>query len=457
MSEQDQHAPFDDELLSAYLDDELTPDERARVQRRLETDPAARQLLDQLRAVSQAVRDLPREAIGEDLRHSILQRASTYAAQPASEKLDWPVPQLSIGRTMRGWVWAGLAVAAALLIMFLQPHEKEASQLPASVALRRESEHTMRDQSLELRARDESHAATAEPAAPSTDQLADSAHGMGRGAGRAAGAGSSAASPATTTPMFAEPLATSESSAGGVEIAPSRQQLSAAKPALLAGRQQPLLVRVQVTPVAFQNKAFDGLLVRNGIELQQPPAQEQTSRQLEQIAGGPPQMDAVLVDAPAAQVESCLADLKRDTDNYLAVEVEEKLPRAGAFDAKQAQADPWKKYSRGRVPSEQKVAISAQIDSLAEKPMQENRPLRNFATEQSAGPRQNTNGAGKPGQARRVQLAPAELGLAKEGRPLGEGALSAGASPGADTVQVLFVFSTDAAATPSPGADNPAE
>jgi anti-sigma factor RsiW len=40
---------FDDELLSAYLDNEVTAAERALVEERLRTDERARQVLDDLR------------------------------------------------------------------------------------------------------------------------------------------------------------------------------------------------------------------------------------------------------------------------------------------------------------------------------------------------------------------------------------------------------------------------
>ena len=69
------HPEIDDELLSAYLDDELSPEERARVDARLAADPAAMQLLEQLCAASQAMKSLPRESVGRDLRESILRRA----------------------------------------------------------------------------------------------------------------------------------------------------------------------------------------------------------------------------------------------------------------------------------------------------------------------------------------------------------------------------------------------
>ena len=112
-------AEFDDELLSAYLDDELAPDERARVEQRLAADPAAQKMLDQLRAVSQAMQGMPREAVGEDLRGPVLQQAERAMLtsetkfprlaegpdsrpSPAGSRDD-SLPPFSIGRTPRGW------------------------------------------------------------------------------------------------------------------------------------------------------------------------------------------------------------------------------------------------------------------------------------------------------------------------------------------------------------------
>jgi chromosomal replication initiator protein len=87
--------------------------------------------VEQLRNVSEAVRALPREAVGRDLRESILRRAEA-AEQGAKNRANvsartevnesdgapapWgePISKLTIGRTPRGWLWASLAVAAAL-------------------------------------------------------------------------------------------------------------------------------------------------------------------------------------------------------------------------------------------------------------------------------------------------------------------------------------------------------
>lgn len=127
MATNDTHERFSDELLSAYLDDELTSAERAEVEARLAADPAAQQTLDELRAVSQAVRDLPREGADTGLRTAVLARLETAAADKSAnvsrtESVESAAApdstfRLPLGRSRRGWAWAALAVAAAIVIM----------------------------------------------------------------------------------------------------------------------------------------------------------------------------------------------------------------------------------------------------------------------------------------------------------------------------------------------------
>ena len=52
---------FDDELLSAYVDDELTAEERATVEERLRCDPEAARLVEELRVLSKSLQAMPRE------------------------------------------------------------------------------------------------------------------------------------------------------------------------------------------------------------------------------------------------------------------------------------------------------------------------------------------------------------------------------------------------------------
>jgi hypothetical protein len=178
MSDYDQQSELDDELLSAYLDDELSPEDRAAVEARLATDPGAQQLLHQLRAVCEAVQALPQEVVGHDMRESILhqaneaRRSGTAAGvrgagehadaangQPSAALED--APKLTIGRTRRGWVWASLAIAAALLIMVFG-REPERDRLPNL------AQHQDKDQLRDARggATDLEVRALNEPAAP---------------------------------------------------------------------------------------------------------------------------------------------------------------------------------------------------------------------------------------------------------------------------------------------------
>lgn len=155
MTEFASHPEIDDELLSAYLDGELSDDERASVEARLNSDPSARQMLDQLKDASQAMKSLPREAVGHDLRESILRRAEAAmlasnggqaaaaepSVHPARDRTlqGGALPKMTIGRTRRGWVWAALALAAAVVIMVFQPADQQNGNLP-EVAARKERE-----------------------------------------------------------------------------------------------------------------------------------------------------------------------------------------------------------------------------------------------------------------------------------------------------------------------------
>lgn len=415
MPDQDPHPPYEDELLSAYLDDELSPEERARVEQRLATDPAARQWLDQLRAVSRAVQDLPRETVGEDLREAILLRAKLATAEtedmvsaqaapePMSDELEWPMPKFSAGRTMRGWVWAGLAIAAALVIMVLQPGSHKEADLPGTVAMRSDQGSVRPERTLELRSRNEESPTEAETVVDSSDRV---------GGGGLGGAAAESAAPPVTPPLtVGTPLATTNTPEGGFESrrrsmaedqiarsasASQRDSISSAvgreeladqssptpaEPPTNAAADQLVVVHVQVTPVAFQNKAFDSLLARNGITVEEaaandnrsaPVAGEMASREelapLKDEKPSPalaPELDVVLVDAPAAQVASCLADLDQDTHNYLAVDIDEEPPASKPLAVKNAPVDEWKQFNRGTVPPQQKMMALSRAQGAA--------------------------------------------------------------------------------------------
>jgi len=115
---------FDDELLSAYVDDELTVEERALVVARLRTDPQAAQMVEELRALSSAIKSLPRESLGRDLRASVQAEAEEAKAEATPpDVLDVAPPFGRWAGYRRGLAWSAVAIAATLLLMVVVPEE----------------------------------------------------------------------------------------------------------------------------------------------------------------------------------------------------------------------------------------------------------------------------------------------------------------------------------------------
>src|SRR5262245_52285240 len=65
----------DDERLSAYLDDALSPDERQAFEALLATDDELRQAVGELRALRSELQSLPRHKLAEGFPLSVLRRA----------------------------------------------------------------------------------------------------------------------------------------------------------------------------------------------------------------------------------------------------------------------------------------------------------------------------------------------------------------------------------------------
>jgi hypothetical protein len=368
---------------------------------------------------------------------------------------------------------------------------------------------------------------------PEAETAIASSEGAG-GGGLGGAAAESAAAPATSQPTFSGPLASSDSPTSGTVFRRNRTSRSttpedlAARSAPASGRdsiaatasddrfvdelrpppveppadsdeEQLLVVHVRLTQVAFQNKSFDSLLARNDIELEETPAAPELSAQVseelddqsglsrlgnEETSVEPvPQCEVVLVDAPAAQIFSCMTELDKDTKNYLAVDVEESPPQSKSSSAKQAQTDQWKQYNRGHVPPQQKLTVSPRAQGA---PTDKNffgfdaGDYRSNAEPNLSKMRQEVKGYDNLGRAMRVQVEPqpangsalgyrfsttdsrstsisgAEPGPAEK-KSERTGGLKRKLAEGVDNVQVLFVLCPDAPPTPSPGADDRSE
>jgi anti-sigma factor RsiW len=114
----------ENELLSAYLDGELTAAERKEAERLLADSPPARKLLAELRALRATLQALPRQELGEDLSGQVVREARRRilsegkAAQPAESSAE-PVfmARSVLGRFINRRTVAWLAVTAVIAIL----------------------------------------------------------------------------------------------------------------------------------------------------------------------------------------------------------------------------------------------------------------------------------------------------------------------------------------------------
>ena len=135
----------DDELLSAYIDGQLSADELRDVEEWLERDPAARAMVDELRNVSSMVQSLPRETVPESWQAKLagrLDKATTSISESGGG-----MPTIPIGRSSRGWWYSGAAIAAAVAIVcytrFQQPMAPRDVALKAPAAGAEVGENTL--------------------------------------------------------------------------------------------------------------------------------------------------------------------------------------------------------------------------------------------------------------------------------------------------------------------------
>ena len=280
MADNNPSESFEDELLSAYIDGELTERERAQVERRLRDDPQAKQLVAELQGLSETVRSLPRETVGADLRDSVLQQAER--SMLLGDETERQTVTVTTGgprsSSPRRWIWAGLALAAALLLMVYQP---TVDQVPRPLAEAQPKLGRANRSVPELRA-------------PANGSIAKSTVG--------------------------EAESHVES---GVTLRPPPSDREEVQP----------LCRVHITFTDSQSGAarFDELLANNGIAIQERPAAALALADAAEAGGArvgrrqrssassssslPAQAGAVLVEAPSDQIERLLLACHADTEN----------------------------------------------------------------------------------------------------------------------------------------------
>ncbi len=347
-----------DELLSAYVDGELTSAELAEVERRMANDPQARQFVDELRAMSGELQTLPRQTLDEDLRGIVLQRAER-------EMLLGGEPQTLPSRetaSPRRWMWAATALAAMLLLTVLLPSAQDEDQPLASA----------KPALTEAVPKEQPRIEAVEPMIVAESEAMDTAGGADletRVTARAA------VSPAGESIASAGRAATVASGEGALE-------LSEADHASDVTLQPEFLVHITLSEGEESLRQFNQLLIDNGIELEpDAPAEsklpsagaafadkrDRTDESQERSSLA--QQELVLIEAPAKQLEDLLISFNADTQNVAAIELtsEQKVSNVPL--------DEW----RQQVERSDKKLKQNQLGNLLRPPQNLNQTLRGKA------------------------------------------------------------------------------
>ena len=118
----------DHELISAYIDGELSGEDLAQAERLIAADPNAKRFADELRGLHEQCQQLPVGRFSDNLAERVLAEAERRIADGADRPMVAAEPErlepegefgLPFGRSPRAWVWAGVAAAAAVMISFV--------------------------------------------------------------------------------------------------------------------------------------------------------------------------------------------------------------------------------------------------------------------------------------------------------------------------------------------------
>jgi anti-sigma factor RsiW len=128
---------LDPDLLSAYLDDELTDQERAAVDEQLTASAAWRDELAEVRAARDALRALPERAAPPGFWDAVHAHVASDPVDAVDGDEDAAVVPIAAApsRSRRRWAWvaASAAAVAAVVAIVVVPHRHEVSPNVAAV------------------------------------------------------------------------------------------------------------------------------------------------------------------------------------------------------------------------------------------------------------------------------------------------------------------------------------
>ena len=340
----DQSEKFDDELLSAYVDGELTGEQLAQVERRLADDPQAQKLVDELRALGTEIQSLPRQTVGEDLRATIMQRAERAMLLGTEEQQATLPSETSFsGR----WKWAVMALAATLLMSLYLPNAQQ-EEKPLASAKPVPKEDSAEGAELQLEA-------VEEKAADFEEEKGLVAQSGGGGVGGAMIDSSSVAD------VAAESLPRAVMAPAGVVAS---KELVVEEESADEGVPPDCQVFLTLSDGANSFKQFHQLLVSNGITMEEPTAgasyaatsRDRSSSRSSKMKTQPvvPQEEMVLVEATAEQIENLLEAYNTDTQNFASVRLLAEENKAEPSSAPIKQWQQWERSGKQLAPSKLK-------------------------------------------------------------------------------------------------------
>lgn len=128
-----------DILLSAYLDDEVTPAERAEVEELLETSAEARRELQELRTLRDVLQSMPRATLSDDFTAAVMRESerATLLPEPAKPAVE-ASPGSGRGRS-RLVIFSSVVATAAVLVVMANLMDRPGGESTHDDASRRSS------------------------------------------------------------------------------------------------------------------------------------------------------------------------------------------------------------------------------------------------------------------------------------------------------------------------------
>ncbi len=337
-----------EELLTAYLDDELAPEERADVERMLAEDAASRQLFEELKALRSTLQALPQERLEADFSKKVMQlaeRSMLVGPSPGdgqaspSTLQQTPAPKVEVRSTsdqdwtrrmLRPLAFAGMAIAAALAVMVLQPDELANQDAARGIAREDREERVPALEATPSTGGVESmHEGTRHSIAGDEPAIRAPSSSQPKAAMWKGGGGRSAMDAETPGEADMRDADHGPTAIGGQDAtaAPDVRALNFNRSKELVSEQSlfqsnaaaPVYsVQLDVTPEAVRGRALDKTLERNRIKVT--PTAAQRANVDEAIEGKPIQgiapIDVVYVELTKSQLESVLTDIADQPDQF---------------------------------------------------------------------------------------------------------------------------------------------